>query len=921
MSDTSQWLLSLYEATKKGKAKDEVSPEALAQVRAWAKQAKSKPAAKPAAKTKPKAKAKPVVQKIAKALGSPSPAESTDDSWEPSAVHAALRSHLEDHLKREPLVQGETSTPSVESLMGEIAKSIHAGVADHFAKVHGVTPDSGAARIDAHPSAEHPDSAAHGDTGSAPETHMTAFARGLKDVADADPEHRKTRVRTLLSKESLSPAEHAEYHAITGQHHPSAPDEVVQPQTSAAVSASGSVEAKVAKAAAEHGGEAAATAMADAIRTAVTSTTAPKEHPLAKHPSSSHYALVRLGTTDRKGDPVTAVTVKRQIQVHKPLGGEYAGTIEHNGERMHAVRFPSHDAATKFAGRFSNRVLSDADVDSGNTAHVASHHELVPVAPTSAKPSSAGSEAEKAPGVAPHNDLSDPLHPHNVMWALGHAAATMTAQAARGELPQELQGHPALDPRHPQHPLNRYFTALRQSKARKTPRPSRAKRISERISLSVMAADAETVTQPQHLRVEDIHTALHGHPVTVAHGRGGVRVVHGEDAGHVQTARVKLIRRGFRPGAIHMFAGRHQFKVGAPVRDESVTEARVPSLRSTDGKFRNLNHKGHVSASAGIPAKFKARVEKLGGTVRPQAGGGAVAMHFPTHEAALIARAALMKEGYRVTQDDRPGILYALSGGALSEAVVQSVGRPKVFTDDEMKTLYRAKSDKYEIGFDDWKKRHFSDLSAYIAAYQYVNDGVGGKLNPKDFPEDKVAAGVNVELEHTHDINRAMSTVMDHFAEHGDDYYEKLAKAIPEGKVDEDFSEVFTDSDDAEDVASDRAKESKTAMAVMACDGGDTFIVLPLDDALTRVDGDGTRYIHCAYGADGEEMDDFPDDDMQEGRHSVRSRLHGHLARNDMSLGYLERSKNARRGRKNRMKRGTIYAAKKRARKSTHRPS
>lgn len=73
-------------------------------------------------------------------------------------------------------------------------------------------------------------------------------------------------------------------------------------------------------------------------------------------------------------------------------------------------------------------------------------------------------------------------------------------------------------------------------------------------------------------------------------------------------------------------------------------------------------------------------------------------------------------------------------------------------------------------------------LRAAMATYvDQMAGGNGDAAAPTDFPFEDVLFGVNVEMEHTSDVRKALEIALDHLAERPD-YYKKLDKA---GLVDE----------------------------------------------------------------------------------------------------------------------------------------
>ncbi len=73
-------------------------------------------------------------------------------------------------------------------------------------------------------------------------------------------------------------------------------------------------------------------------------------------------------------------------------------------------------------------------------------------------------------------------------------------------------------------------------------------------------------------------------------------------------------------------------------------------------------------------------------------------------------------------------------------------------------------------------------LADLINTYTYVNgDGKGRNTNINQVDRNELVVGVTVELEHGHELNRAMSIAVDHLTENKK-YYSILVKA---GLVDE----------------------------------------------------------------------------------------------------------------------------------------
>ena len=73
-------------------------------------------------------------------------------------------------------------------------------------------------------------------------------------------------------------------------------------------------------------------------------------------------------------------------------------------------------------------------------------------------------------------------------------------------------------------------------------------------------------------------------------------------------------------------------------------------------------------------------------------------------------------------------------------------------------------------------------LSDLINTFTYINDdGKGKDIDINQFDRSQLVVGVTIELEHGHNLNRAMSIAVDHLSEKSD-YYSILIKS---GLVDE----------------------------------------------------------------------------------------------------------------------------------------
>ncbi len=212
----------------------------------------------------------------------------------------------------------------------------------------------------------------------------------------------------------------------------------------------------------------------------------------------------------------------------------------------------------------------------------------------------------------------------------------------------------------------------------------------------------------------------------------------------------------------------------------------------------------------------------------------------------------------------------------------------------------------------------------------------GGKGDGKtddDFDAEQVEMGMKVEMEHTSDPAIAHEIVMDHLAENPA-YYSKLKKAgladeltkaesivarldaaIGEG-TDEDFTQSFDDSDEAEERAKHLSATSDVDDCFYVLAFLDAFIVLPEDDAQERLNADQRVSVHAIYDDGEEKMDN---DGLAE-RHSVRSKFRGKLNRKGGAVGIMKHNRNARMSARSRLKRGAIYAARKAARKALHHP-
>lgn len=168
-----------------------------------------------------------------------------------------------------------------------------------------------------------------------------------------------------------------------------------------------------------------------------------------------------------------------------------------------------------------------------------------------------------------------------------------------------------------------------------------------------------------------------------------------------------------------------------------------------------------------------------------------------------------------------------------------------------------------------------------------------------------------------HHVNRMIKSTNEGFAA-------KITAALTpqvEAVQDESFTKVFSDEDEAEDTAHQRSTESpnSTPAYVLALADG-KYVVHVGQEAHERLAAGGAD-IHSIY-IDGEEVmdDDQEDDENVHERHSVRSKMQNQQARKGLAGGHLARNKNARQSARARRRRGSIYAAKKAARKALHHP-
>lgn len=327
---------------------------------------------------------------------------------------------------------------------------------------------------------------------------------------------------------------------------------------------------------------------------------------------------------------------------------------------------------------------------------------------------------------------------------------------------------------------------------------------------------------------------------------------------------------------------------------ESVTEAKALRFRSQDGKWRTLHHKGNVQAQSSIPKKFRTRVEAMGAKIQ-QAGAG-LALVFEDLAKAEACFQTLTAEGMRIVKHDIPGVLYVHS--VLHEAQGNDPG-PEEFG---------------------------------AGAGPVPDQLPGGKGDGKAddaFDAEQLEAGVKVEMEHTDDPAKAREIAKDHLSE-DPHYYTKLKKAgladeleKSESVVDrinaalgENFAQVFDDGTEAEDAAKRRSNGMGGWIVLVI---GETYMVLPEDEANDRLEADPAASVHATY-YDGDRMGG-PESDTDEGleeRHSVASRLKNSAARKGLIKGHLKRAKNNRLVRKATARRGAIYAARRAARTATH---
>lgn len=279
-----------------------------------------------------------------------------------------------------------------------------------------------------------------------------------------------------------------------------------------------------------------------------------------------------------------------------------------------------------------------------------------------------------------------------------------------------------------------------------------------------------------------------------------------------------------------------------------------------NGKYARIDTVGGAQIHTDVPRAFRERVQSLGGKVK--FAGAGLAVVFEDVAKSEEAFTALLADGHRVIKHDIPGILFVTP--KLSES---------------------AESPDSGIDLDDLIAHHIDTLP-------------GGKADGKDpstFDRAQLTAGVHVELEHTFDIHKALEIAMDHLSEKPDYYttlhdsgladepgsdpeaFESFLARIEAAILEspnEDFTQVFKNEEEAECVASGHSKLSGIPHAVINC-GDNTYIVLSQHQASERVATNPAYSVHSFFDADGDEVNDKTDHDVDErvrAMHSIGAR-------------------------------------------------
>jgi len=87
-------------------------------------------------------------------------------------------------------------------------------------------------------------------------------------------------------------------------------------------------------------------------------------------------------------------------------------------------------------------------------------------------------------------------------------------------------------------------------------------------------------------------------------------------------------------------------------------------------------------------------------------------------------------------------------------------------------------ADKLKLDPDELESEIYSILSSFLANGRFNESG----MSESDIPEDELAAGIKVEMEHTICPKMAKRIAQDHLAEF-DDYYTRLKKMEDEAKA------------------------------------------------------------------------------------------------------------------------------------------
>ena len=260
------------------------------------------------------------------------------------------------------------------------------------------------------------------------------------------------------------------------------------------------------------------------------------------------------------------------------------------------------------------------------------------------------------------------------------------------------------------------------------------------------------------------------------------------------------------------------------------------AFRDRAGRFSSVDKPGGGAWVPNVPRGFRSLVEKLGGKVKCQGAGGALAAVFPTVEACKAAHAALAEQGHRVSPHDVPGVL-----------LVSFLREPPVHEAKGIRRLDGNPNQKEALA-----------LAAQLGAdVQHVHRTGEVRVQHRSWPRP-----ITMNSRRKDTPRELVKRLNQLIGESG----------VAEARPGDSFYMVKADQAEAEEAAQAMADRIHDDVAVVAChdDPEDVdYMVIPLSDWMDPDDGDPEGYTLVAVFAPS----DLPVEEAVARRRSLAARL------------------------------------------------